>query len=128
MRFPGVLGSLFAAVVVGSVADWQYHAWLVRHSVSQLHGRYTVGMQLQPVRSDVQLHYGGYTEYSADDCTKWAKVTFPTYHSLGGPCIFGIYRAGQTWWGFESAVQFKLIFDPDGILRSVDTDPVYTFL
>jgi hypothetical protein len=100
----------------------------VRHVVSQVHERYTAGMQFRPVLADVQLHYPQYTEYSAAACTNNAKFTSPSYQPQGGACIFGIIRTGESWWGFESAVRFRLMFDPAGHLRDVYTDPVYTFL
>jgi hypothetical protein len=122
-----ILLGLVAVVVVGTIADWQHQGWLVRHAVSTLHGRYTVGMRLELALADIQLKYPEHTQYSPDDCTKFA-TSVPTYRPLGGPCIFGIMRTGATWWGFESAVMFKLLFDPNGELRNVVTDPVYTFL
>ena len=128
VKWPRVLVGLLALAVLGSVADWQYQGWLVRHAVRQLHERYVVGMAFKAALADVQLHYPEHTKYSADDCTKWAALTIPTYHPLGGPCVFGIVRTGATWWGFESAVEFKLVFDPQGELRDVDTEAVYTFL
>ena len=55
-------------------------------------------------------------------------MTRPTYPPQGGPCIFGIEETGSTWWGFESAVKFRLLFDSGGKLRIVQAFPVYTFL
>jgi len=72
--------------------------------------------------------YPEHTTYTAVECEKWSHLTTPRYTYRGGPCLFGIVRVGTTWWGYESAVMFRLIFDPDNQLAQSWTDPVYTFL
>ena len=128
MPWRKLLGALVLAAGVGTIVDWQYQAMLVRRAVRAVHDHYAVGMTVDTVLADVKKQFPEFTQYSANDCAKWAPVTTPTYQPRGGPCIFGIIRTGSTWWGFESAVTYRFIFGPEGDLRDATTDPIYTFL
>ena len=52
----------------------------------------------------------------------------PDYTFRGGTCIDSIVEVGFTWWGYESAVMFRLIFGSNGRLAELQVQPVYTFL
>jgi hypothetical protein len=122
------VGVLFLVGVVATVIDWEHQGWRVKHTIAELRQKFTIGMQLQSVHDRVIAAYPRNTEYSVADCSKWAKTTSPAYEAQGGPCIFGIVETGSAWWGFESAVSFRLIFDPKGTLLTVQVYPEYTFL
>lgn len=96
--------------------------------MAELNQKYAVGMRVEGVREGVRATYPRYVEYPGVDCSKAAKNTTPVYEARGGPCIFGIRETGSTWWGFESAVSFRLIFDPEGVLVTVQVYREYTFL
>ena len=122
------VGLAAGLVTSGTIVDWLWQGHLVRRSVAAVHSNYPVGMQLADARKRVRHDYSRFNESTAATCTKDAAITTPRYSPQGGPCIFGIEETGSTWWGYESAVEFRLLFDSDDKLRELQAFPVYTFL
>ena len=122
------VGVAAALVTLGSILDWVWQGHLVRRSIAAIHKDYPVGMQLVDARTRMRQDYSRFGETTAATCTKDAAFTTPRYTPQGGPCIFGMEETGSTWWGFESAVEFRLLFSSDDKLRELQVFPVYTFL
>jgi len=123
------VGGLIAVGVAGTILDWLWQGHLVRRSVAAIHEHFPVGMPFSEALPRVRHDYPKrYTDATAEACAGDAAMTSPKYSPQGGPCIFGIEETGSTWWGFESAVEFRLLFDSGGKLRVVQALPVYTFL
>jgi hypothetical protein len=127
-RIVWVALAILFAVVAGSWADWEIQALRVHRTSAELASEFLHGMPEASAKRIVSTQYPRHTEYSAQDCEKWSHLTQPSYVARGGPCILGIVETGTTWWGFESAVSFILIFGPDDRLAGLQVDPVYTFL
>jgi len=124
-----ILGGLSAIAASAAVIDWLWQGHLVRRSLAAVHNHLPIGMPFEEALARVQHDYPKrYSDFTADTCVKDAMMTTPGYTPQGGPCIIGIDETGSTWWGFESAVQFRLLFDPNGKLRVAQAFPVYTFL
>jgi len=98
------------------------------HARAQIAKRFPANVVITEARNTVIADYPRHTEYSTADCEKWSNHTVPDYTFRGGPCIFGIVEVGSTWWGYESAVMFRLIFGSNGRLAELQVQPVYTFL
>jgi len=122
------LALVVGAATLGTILDWLWQGHLVRRSIAAIHRNYPLGMQLVDARTRVRHDYSRFTERTAATCTKDAGITSPRYFPQGGACIFGIDETGSTWWGYESAVEFRLLFGSDDKLRDVQALPVYTFL
>jgi hypothetical protein len=123
------VAALIVAGVAGTILDWLWQGHLVRRSIGTVQEHFPIGMPFSEALTRVRHDYAARNSNStANACTKEAAMTEPTYPPQGGPCIFGIEETGSTWWGFESAVQFRLLFDSGGKLRVVQAFPVYTFL
>jgi hypothetical protein len=74
---------------------------------------------------------GGRLPYSRREqrkCAEDAKITRPTYQPRGGACILALDRVGATWYGFETAIQLRLLFDASGALVEREFLEVHTFL
>jgi hypothetical protein len=119
-----VLGLAMAATIF----DWLWQGHLVKRAISTVQTNFPLGTPFAQALTQVQGTYPRYTESTADTCSKEAAITTPSYSPQGGPCISGITKTGSTWWGFESAVTFRLMFGPDQNLRQLQVSPVYTFL
>lgn len=120
---------VIAFSVTGTVVDWLWQGHLVHRSIAAIHEHFPIDMQFADALTRTRHDYPTrYTDITAETCAKDAPITTPRYQPQGGPCIFGIDETGSTWWGFESAVQFRLLFDSGGRLRVVQALPVYTFL
>ena len=115
-------------VILASCADWSIQGLRVRHATSTLKTKFSEGLSIADAQRFVASGYPEHTDYTAEKCEYWSHNTVPRYTSRGGPCIFGIVRTGSTWWGYESAVEFRLIFGPDNLLQENQILPVYTFL
>ena len=119
---------VIGAAMAASCADWAIQGWRVHRASELLTRQFPPGAAVAEARKLVDAQYPEHTRYSASECEKWSHMTVPGYVSKGGPCLFGIVRVGTTWWGFESAVEFRLIFGPDDHLSELQVLPVYTFL
>jgi hypothetical protein len=122
------VGLVAGLVMCGTILDWLWQGHLVRRSITAIHKNYPVGMQLANARKRIGQDYSRFNESTTATCSKDAAITTPRYSPQGGPCIFGIEETGSTWWGYESAVEFRLLFGSDDKLRELQAFPVYTFL
>jgi len=122
-----VLATLFA-IVAGSCADWEVQGIRVHRTSAKLVTEFPRGISEASAHKIVSTSYPEHSRYSAAECERWSHLTTPGYSWRGGPCVFGIVRLGATWWGFESAVNFRLLFGSDDRLEVLQIDPVYTFL
>ncbi len=123
------LGSLIVAGIIATVVDrlWQGH--LVRHNIASVDEHFPIGMPFADALTRVKHdYYPRYSDSPAERCAKDAAITEPGYSPQGGPCIFGFHETGSTWWGFQSGIEFRLLFDSGGKLRVRQAFPVYTFL
>jgi hypothetical protein len=123
------LALVLGTTTLGTILDWLWQGHLVRRSIAGIYRNYPLGTLLADARTQVRQNYPGrFTETTAAICSKEAATTSPRYSPQGGPCIFGIDETGTTWWGFESAVEFRLLFGSDNRLHDVQALAVYTFL
>jgi hypothetical protein len=114
---------------MGSIVDWLWQGHLVRRSAAAVYQHFPIGMEFAEALTRVQHDYPErYTDTTAATCIKEAAMTSPKYLPQGGPCIIALEDTGSTWWGFESAVQLRLLFDSNEKLRVIQAYPVYTFL
>lgn len=127
-RITWVLLAVLFTLVASSWADWEMQALRVRHTSTELTTEFPHGMPEISAQRIVSTRYPRYTAYSPQECEKWSHLTTPSYAWRGGPCILGIVETGTTWWGFESAVSFGLLFGSDDRLEGLQVNPVYTFL
>ena len=127
----GRLGVVVLAVVVAvttaSCADWAVQGSRVNRVRKELPRLFQLGTSITEAKGVLDSQYSEYSAYSAEDCQRYSH-SVPGYSAKGGPCIFGIVRVGSTWWGYQSAVEYILIFEPNGRLGEVVQWPVYTFL
>ena len=86
------------------------------------------GMSINDVRPIVKKQYPIHSEYDAEECRRSAEHTSDKFEPLDGPCIFGRIDVPKTWWGFETSVLFRLIFDFSGTLQVTETRSEHTFL
>lgn len=126
-RIALIVVALIVTGFVASCADWAVQGMRVRRASNQLVTEFPRGIPVADAQKIVVTKYPEHSDYSALECQRWSH-SIPSYPWRGGPCVFGIVRIGATWWGFESAVEFRLIFGPDDRLRDLHVDPVYTFL
>ena len=89
---------------------------------------FPVGLSLSEAETRVQGRRLPYTLLEQRRCEENAKVTHPTYRPKGGACIFALDRVGATWYGFETAIQLRLLFDTSGALAEREFREVHTFL
>lgn len=125
-----VLLTIAAVFVIGALASsaqWVLQGREVTHVVQAITIQFPKGMSVADAQKIVDSHYPEHTTYSASECKRWSH-SVPPYTPRGGPCLFGIVRVATTWWGFQSAVMFRLIFDPNDQLAQSWAQPVYTFL
>jgi hypothetical protein len=123
------IGGFIAIGVMGTIVDWLWQGHLVRRSIAAVYEHFPIGMQFTEALTRVRHDYPNrYTDTTADTCAKDAAMTEPKYGPQGGPCIIALDETGSTWWGFESAVQLRLLFDSREKLRVLQAYPVYTFL
>jgi|SRR5579859_7238917 len=113
--------------ILGSVIQWTLQARDVTRAVQSIALQFPQGISVTDAEQIAGARYPEHTTYSATECERWSH-SVPPYTPRGGPCLFGITRVATTWWGFESAVMFRLIFDPDSRLVKSWAEPVYTFL
>jgi hypothetical protein len=122
-------GVLVFVGVMGTIVDWLWQGHLVRRSIASVYEHFPIGMPFAEAVTRVQHDYPKrYTDTTADICAKQAAMTTPKYSPQGGPCIIALDETGSTWWGFESVVQLRLLFDSNEKLRVIQAYPVYTFL
>jgi hypothetical protein len=127
----GVAVAIF--VCIAGVMAFAYLASMtqakrVDRATMQIKQEFPRGIPFDAALVKVQRSYPRYTMYSTDTCARNVKITTPRYQSHGGPCIFGLVDVGATWWGFEAAVTFRLLFEADGNLGELQVVPEYTFL
>lgn len=89
---------------------------------------FPVGVSLREAEARVQRRGLPYTLLDQRKCEEGAKVTYPKYRPKGGACIFAIDEVGATWYGFETAIQLRLLFDASGALAEREFREVHTFL
>jgi hypothetical protein len=114
-RITIVLAVIFLTGIVASYVDWTIQELRVRHAVQTIGTLFPQGMSVADAKRLVDSLYPQHTNYSPAGCERWSHST-PPYTPRGGPCQFGIVRIGATWWGYQSAVMFRLIFAPDNRL------------
>jgi hypothetical protein len=89
---------------------------------------FPVGVSLSEAEKQVQRRRLPYTLLEQRKCEEDAKITHPPYRPKGGACIFAIDHVGATWYGFETAIQLRLLFDASGALAEREFQEVHTFL
>jgi hypothetical protein len=122
-----VIAAVFVIGTLASVAQWVLQGREITRVVQSIALQFPQGMSAADAEQIAGARYPQHTIYSAAECERWSH-SVPPYTPRGGPCLFGIIRVATTWWGFQSAVMFRLIFDPDSRLVQSWAEPVYTFL
>jgi hypothetical protein len=117
-----VAGCLFSCV------DWWRLGQRVDQTTADIRSDFLQGTSFDLAQPRAKATYPESTIYPAADCEHWSHHGVPAFPAQGGQCIFGIKRVGETWWGFQAAVSFRLMFTPTGSLATIYTYPVYTFL
>jgi len=100
----------------------------VANRIQQYQRELPVGAAYSEVKAYVEKHGLPYSADSAERCEENAKMTSPSYQPRGGPCIFALDRVGSTWYGFDTAIQLRLLFDKTGSLAHRDFHQIHTFL
>jgi hypothetical protein len=100
----------------------------VDRATFQLKQEFPRGLSFDAALAKVERSYPRHTTDSTESCAANVRITTPRYQSHGGPCIFGFVDVPTTWWGFEAAVTFRLLFEADGSLGELQVFPVHTFL
>lgn len=121
------VATVLAIGTLASVTQWMLQGRDVARVVKSIALQFPQGISVADAEQIAGARYPEHTTYSAAECERWSH-SVPPYTPRGGPCLFGIIRVATTWWGFESAVMFRLIFDPDSRLVQSWAEPVYTFL
>ena len=96
--------------------------------IEEFHRDFPVGVSLSEAEKRVQRRSLPYTLLEQRKCEEDAKITYPPYRPKGGACIFALDRVGATWYGFETAIQLRLLFDASGALAEREFREVHTFL
>jgi hypothetical protein len=78
-----------------------------------------VGVSLPEAEARVQRRRLRYALLDQRQCEENAK---------GGACIFAFDHVGATWYGLETAIQLRLLFDSSGALAEREFREVHTFL
>jgi hypothetical protein len=100
----------------------------VKTRIEEFHRDFPVGVSLREAEARVQRRHLPYTLLDQRQCEERAKVTYPTYRPKDGACIFALDHVGATWYGFETAIQLRLLFDASGALAEREFREVHTFL
>ena len=119
---------LVVSIISLSVVQLYVQAWRVKRVMDVIARDFPIGMGVTQAQQQVSSRYPMHTRDSPLECEKNSRRIFPAYTARGGPCISVLVDVGTTWWGFESAVNFRLIFGGDESLVDLAIHPVYTFL
>ena len=96
--------------------------------IEEFHRDFPTGLSLSEAEARVQRRSVPYRLVDKRRCEEEAKIAHPTYRPKGGACIFALDRVGATWYGFETAIQLRLLFDASGALAEREFREVHTFL
>ncbi len=120
----------FPLLVLALLVGWYLVAgWVaerrVNRAIEEISALLPYWITFSSAKGVVSQHYPDSTIYSAPECERESQRGAPRPPPpLGGPCIYGIKRIGQSKSGFV----FRLAFDESGALKIRYTHPYYTSL
>jgi hypothetical protein len=96
--------------------------------IAQYEREFPIGIPLTEAKGRLESRLLKYSFDSTAQCEKHARMTSPAYTPRGGPCIFALDLVGSTWYGFDTAIQLRLMFDGAYNLAGRQFHQVHTFL
>jgi len=89
---------------------------------------FPVGMSVAQVEKGALGKGVPYTLSEPRKCEENAWAADAPHRSRGGACMVALERVGTTWYGLETAIQIRLMFDRSGVLVERGLRQQHTFL